>query len=92
MRRSPCLTCSDGKLASSDSRRDYCFAMFRDGQCLNPSTTPVTKSQCCCCTVVVNQPMGWGTPCQQCPVPGTDEFNELCPFGPGMTHEGTGQW
>ncbi|XP_043193529.1 fibrillin-2-like isoform X1 [Amphibalanus amphitrite] len=72
-----------------DSRRDYCFAMLRDGQCLNPSTTPVTKSQCCCCTVVVNQPMGWGTPCQQCPEPGTDEFNQLCPFGPGMTHEGT---
>lgn len=75
---------------SSDSRKDVCYAHFRDGQCLNPSTSLVTKSSCCCCTVVLGQPMGWGTPCQACPQPDSLEFEQLCPFGSGKTHSGDG--
>lgn len=73
-----------------DSRRDVCYAHFRDGQCLNPSTSLVTKSSCCCCTVILGQPMGWGTPCQACPQPDSEEFEQLCPFGSGKTHSGDG--
>ena len=32
--------------------------------------------------------MGWGTPCQACPPPGTDEFDKLCPHGAGFTNGG----
>lgn len=32
--------------------------------------------------------MGWGTNCQACPTPGTLEFENLCPHGPGMTFNG----
>ncbi|MCL4121103.1 UNVERIFIED_CONTAM: hypothetical protein GTU68_033750, partial [Idotea baltica] len=75
-------------LSCLDTKLDFCYAMFRDGQCSNPSTTPTTKSACCCCSVILGQPMGWGIPCQACPQPGTQEFSSLCPHGPGITHEG----
>ncbi|KAG8223124.1 hypothetical protein J437_LFUL000545 [Ladona fulva] len=71
-----------------DSRRDLCYAQYKDGQCSNPASTPVPKSSCCCCTIILGQPMGWGTPCQACPVIGTSEFDALCPHGPGMTYNG----
>jgi hypothetical protein len=32
--------------------------------------------------------MGWGTPCRPCPLPGTSEFDMLCPHGTGMTQTG----
>lgn len=51
----------------------------------------VTKSSCCCCTVILGQPMGWGTPCQACPQPDSEEFEQLCPFGSGKTHSGDGK-
>nr|CAD7591983.1 unnamed protein product [Timema genevievae] len=74
-----------------DSRKDLCYSQFRDGQCLNPTSMPVTKSSCCCCTVILGQPMGWGTPCQACPMQGSEEFQALCPHGPGMTYNGDGE-
>ncbi|KAB0800679.1 hypothetical protein PPYR_06418 [Photinus pyralis] len=71
-----------------DTRRDLCYQMYRDGLCFNPSTAAVTKSSCCCCTIVTGQPMGWGTTCQPCPMPGTTDFDTLCPHGPGSTFDG----
>lgn len=32
--------------------------------------------------------MGWGTTCQPCPMPGTTDFDLLCPHGPGSTFDG----
>lgn len=71
-----------------DTRRDLCYQTYKNGQCFNPSLTAVTKSTCCCCTVVTGQPMGWGTNCQACPMPGTTDFDLLCPHGPGSTFDG----
>ncbi|XP_003250904.3 fibrillin-2 [Apis mellifera] len=71
-----------------ETRRDLCYSQYRDGQCSNPTSTAVTKSSCCCCTVILGQPMGWGTPCQPCPLPNTNEFDALCPHGAGMTYSG----
>nr|CAI5824069.1 unnamed protein product [Callosobruchus analis] len=71
-----------------DTRRDLCYQEYRDGLCLNPSTTAVTKSSCCCCTIISGKPMGWGTTCQPCPMPGTTDFDLLCPHGPGSTFDG----
>lgn len=75
-----------------DTRKDLCYSSYRDGQCSNPSSTPVTKSSCCCCTIVLGQPMAWGTPCQPCPMIDSPEFNSLCPNGPGMTYNGDGKY
>ena len=35
--------------------------------------------------------MGWGSPCQACPQPDSEEFEQLCPFGSGKTHSGDGK-
>ena len=35
--------------------------------------------------------IGWGNPCEQCPLPGTTEYKTLCPGGPGETIDGTGE-
>lgn len=74
----------------SDTRRDLCYSQYRDGQCSNPTSTAVTKSSCCCCTVILGQPMGWGSTCQPCPLPDSSEFEALCPHGAGMTYNGDG--
>ncbi|XP_065169457.1 fibrillin-2-like [Atheta coriaria] len=71
-----------------DTRRDLCYQQYRDGQCQNPSSIAVTKSSCCCCTIISGQPMGWGTTCQPCPMPGSTEFDQLCPHGSGQTFDG----
>ncbi|XP_014244418.1 fibrillin-2-like [Cimex lectularius] len=71
-----------------DTRRDLCYATVQEGKCANPSTTPVSKSSCCCCVTFPNQPMAWGSSCQICPQPNTEEFRTLCPHGPGMTNAG----
>ncbi|KAJ8963502.1 hypothetical protein NQ314_005581 [Rhamnusium bicolor] len=71
-----------------DTRRDLCYQEYRDGLCFNPSTTAVTKSSCCCCTIISGKPMGWGTGCQPCPMPGSTDFDLLCPHGPGSTFDG----
>ena len=77
-------------MPAADTRRDLCYSQYRDGQCLNPTAMPVTKSSCCCCTVITGQPMGWGTPCQPCPPQDSSEFQTLCPHGAGMTFNGDG--
>ncbi|CAH1374115.1 unnamed protein product [Tenebrio molitor] len=71
-----------------DTRRDLCYQEYRDGLCFNPSTTAVTRSSCCCCTIITGKPMGWGTSCQPCPMPGTTDFDLLCPHGIGSTFDG----
>ncbi|XP_050313522.1 fibrillin-2-like [Anthonomus grandis grandis] len=78
---------SDGR-SCLDTRRDLCYQEYRDGQCINPSTTAVTKSSCCCCTIITGKPMAWGQTCQPCPMPGTTDFELLCPHGPGSTFDG----
>lgn len=32
--------------------------------------------------------MAWGQTCQPCPMPGTTDFELLCPHGPGSTFDG----
>lgn len=75
----------------SDTKRDLCYSQYKDGQCSNPASTAVTKSSCCCCTVILGKPMAWGTNCQPCPLPGSTEFDNLCPHGAGMTYNGDGK-
>lgn len=40
--------------------------------------------------VSISAMKGWGSPCQKCPLPGTDEHSHLCPQGSGLDHNGNG--
>ncbi|XP_035216115.1 fibrillin-1-like [Stegodyphus dumicola] len=81
-------TCFDGFTMGpngricQDTRRDYCFSNYKNGECSNPSSMIVTKSACCCANRGTMTP-AWGTPCIQCPPLGSQEFHRLCPKGPG---------
>ena len=78
---------TDGRTCT-DSVPGLCYAVYQPGKCSNPSTKMVSKSTCCCCGVGVDNILGWGSPCSPCPVPGSNEYTQLCPHGPGFTHEG----
>lgn len=73
-----------------DTLRDLCYANFQQGSCLQPLTTPMTKSSCCCSYGVLGQTPGWGSQCSKCPSPDSLEFKGLCPQGSGMTYNGDG--
>ncbi|CAL1273321.1 unnamed protein product [Larinioides sclopetarius] len=81
-------TCTDGLTMSpngricQDTRRDYCFSNYRNGECSNPSSMVVTKSACCCANRGSMTP-AWGIQCVPCPALGSKEFLDLCPKGPG---------
>ncbi|KFM57240.1 Fibrillin-1, partial [Stegodyphus mimosarum] len=81
-------TCIDGFTMGpngricQDTRRDYCFSNYKNGECSNPSSMVVTKSACCCANRGTMTP-AWGTPCIPCPALGSQEFHQLCPKGPG---------
>ncbi len=49
--------------------------------CMNLILFP--RSTCCCCSISFSHLMGWGTPCQACPAPGSPDFDKLCPHGAG---------
>ncbi|XP_076373655.1 fibrillin-1-like isoform X1 [Tachypleus tridentatus] len=76
--------CLDGQTLGGgqvciDNRRDYCYSVYRDGECSEPSKMLVTKSSCCCAVSVMNSVSpAWGTPCTPCPHPGSVDFSKLC--------------
>merc|ERR1719457_490162 len=64
-----------------DTRQGLCYAAVHQRHCEVTSTTGLmfTKAECCC-----NRGKGWGDQCEECPHPGTADFMELCPHGPGF--------
>uniref|UniRef100_A0A672H6I1 Fibrillin-1 n=1 Tax=Salarias fasciatus TaxID=181472 RepID=A0A672H6I1_SALFA len=60
-----------------DMRKSYCYRNFYsdNGTCDGELTFNMTKKMCCCS---YNIGHGWNKPCEQCPVPSTDEFAVLC--------------
>lgn len=74
---------SDGT-ACFDSRRGRCYAAVetRGGEerCRDSDELSEDSSMAaCCCSVGA----AWGSYCRLCPEPGTDEYRQLCPGGPG---------
>lgn len=47
-------------------------------RCSQDIGSPVTKATCCC-----SIGKSWGGRCESCPLPGTEEFRQLCPGGSG---------
>lgn len=60
-----------------DMRKSYCYRNFYsdNGTCDGELTFNMTKKMCCCS---YNIGRAWNKPCEQCPVPSTDEFAILC--------------
>jgi len=78
-------------LCWSDTRKALCYTDIRDDRCLNPSTIPVSRSTCCCMVDNVEPVrIGWGQPCTACPPVDLQEYQLLCPYGPGLTNTGAG--
>ncbi|KAK5857298.1 hypothetical protein PBY51_010553 [Eleginops maclovinus] len=68
--------------ASSAEERKECYYNLNDANfCDNVLSRNTTKQECCC-TVGA----GWGDNCEihACPLPGRDDFNQLCPRGTGL--------
>uniref|UniRef100_A0A665WA71 Latent transforming growth factor beta binding protein 2 n=1 Tax=Echeneis naucrates TaxID=173247 RepID=A0A665WA71_ECHNA len=73
---------SHGNHISGLIERKECYYNLNDANfCDNVLSRNTTKQECCC-TVGA----GWGDNCEihACPVPGRDDFNQLCPHGSGL--------
>ncbi|XP_038641732.1 latent-transforming growth factor beta-binding protein 1-like [Scyliorhinus canicula] len=69
-------------LGESPREENECYYNLNDVQlCENILAKNVTRQECCC---TVGE--GWGRECKiyQCPVPGSDEYQSLCPQGQGF--------
>uniref|UniRef100_A0A3Q4C0E7 Uncharacterized protein n=1 Tax=Mola mola TaxID=94237 RepID=A0A3Q4C0E7_MOLML len=60
-----------------DMRKSYCYRNFYSDNmtCDGEMTFNMTKKMCCCS---YNIGRAWNKPCEQCPVPSTDGFTNLC--------------
>ncbi|XP_026209948.1 latent-transforming growth factor beta-binding protein 2 [Anabas testudineus] len=88
---SQCLSLADGSekpaarvppIIPSAEERKECYYNLNDANfCDNVLSRNTTKQECCC-TVGA----GWGDNCEihACPVPGKDDYNQLCPHGQGL--------
>ncbi|XP_028421400.1 latent-transforming growth factor beta-binding protein 2 isoform X2 [Perca flavescens] len=68
--------------APSAEERKECYYNLNDANfCDNVLSRNTTKQECCC-TVGA----GWGDNCEihACPLPGRDDYNQLCPHGSGL--------
>jgi len=74
---------SSNKKFCIDVRIGACYDDFSKLGCTQESVGDTTRSTCCC--VCSDNGWGIGSECQECPKEGTEEFDQLCPNGCGMT-------
>ena len=72
----------------TDNVQGVCYGFYKDGKCSNPSVALIPKSKCCCFSAGKSDLMGWGSSCAPCPLPGSQEYQQLCPHGSGFTNGG----
>ncbi|KAI1237728.1 hypothetical protein IHE44_0013814 [Lamprotornis superbus] len=75
--RIPCLT---DKAVSME--QGLCYRSAARGVCTFPLSHRITQQICCCSRVG----KGWGDNCEECPMPGSEAFKEICPAGHGYTY------
>ncbi|XP_069816785.1 fibrillin-2-like [Dendropsophus ebraccatus] len=66
-----------------DLRMEQCFLKWDEDECVQ-TVAGRFRQDACCCTVG----QAWGTDCEECPQPGTAQYDALCPRGPGFTNRG----
>ncbi|KAA0711091.1 Latent-transforming growth factor beta-binding protein 1 [Triplophysa tibetana] len=72
--------CLSSTPAPSVERKECYYKLNDENLCDNVLASSVTKEECCCTLGA-----GWGDNCEvhPCPVPGTDQFSQMCPAGKG---------
>ncbi|KAF5913479.1 hypothetical protein HPG69_017097 [Diceros bicornis minor] len=66
-----------------DIRMEQCYLKWDEDECVH-SVPGKFRMDACCCAVGA----AWGTDCEECPKPGTKEYETLCPRGPGFANRG----
>uniref|UniRef100_A0A8C1WLR9 Latent-transforming growth factor beta-binding protein 1 n=1 Tax=Cyprinus carpio TaxID=7962 RepID=A0A8C1WLR9_CYPCA len=66
-------------------RKECYFNLNDENLCDNVLASSMTKEECCCTLGA-----GWGDNCEvhPCPMPGTDQFSQMCPAGRGYIPPG----
>uniref|UniRef100_A0A663DVE4 Latent-transforming growth factor beta-binding protein 1 n=1 Tax=Aquila chrysaetos chrysaetos TaxID=223781 RepID=A0A663DVE4_AQUCH len=72
--------CISDKAVSME--QGLCYRSAAGGVCSFPLSHHITQQICCCSRVG----KGWGKNCEECPVPGSEAFKEICPAGHGYTY------
>ncbi|XP_078797494.1 latent-transforming growth factor beta-binding protein 2 isoform X3 [Oryzias latipes] len=65
----------------TDERKECYYNLNDANYCNNVLSRNTTKQECCCTAGA-----GWGDNCEihTCPLPGKDDYNQLCPHGSGI--------
>uniref|UniRef100_G1N7G6 Fibrillin-2 n=1 Tax=Meleagris gallopavo TaxID=9103 RepID=G1N7G6_MELGA len=66
-----------------DIRTEQCYLKWDEDECIQ-SVPGKFRMDACCCAVGA----AWGSDCEECPKPGTKEYEALCPRGPGFSNRG----
>ncbi|XP_036266053.1 fibrillin-2 isoform X3 [Pipistrellus kuhlii] len=66
-----------------DIRMEQCYLKWDEDECVHPVPGKFRMDACCCAVGAA-----WGTECEECPKPGTKEYDTLCPRGPGFANRG----
>ncbi|XP_064294038.1 fibrillin-2 isoform X2 [Phalacrocorax carbo] len=66
-----------------DIRMEQCYLKWDEDECIQ-SVPGKFRMDACCCAVGA----AWGSDCEECPKPGTKEYEALCPRGPGFSNRG----
>ncbi|XP_059498675.1 fibrillin-2 [Stegostoma tigrinum] len=66
-----------------DIRQEQCYLKWDEDECTEPVAGRFRMDACCC-----SIGSAWGLDCDECPRPGTKEYDLLCPRGPGFTNRG----
>ncbi|NXR54658.1 FBN2 protein, partial [Hippolais icterina] len=66
-----------------DIRTEQCYLRWEEEECVQPVPGRLRMDSCCCAVGAA-----WGSGCERCPMPGTEEHRALCPRGPGFSNRG----
>ncbi|KFZ47802.1 Fibrillin-2, partial [Antrostomus carolinensis] len=66
-----------------DIRMEQCYLKWDEDECIQPVPGKFRMDACCCAVGAA-----WGSDCEECPTPGTKEYEVLCPRGPGFSNRG----
>nr|XP_045250127.1 fibrillin-2 isoform X2 [Macaca fascicularis] len=66
-----------------DIRMEQCYLKWDEDECIHPVPGKFRMDACCCAVGAA-----WGTECEECPKPGTKEYETLCPRGAGFANRG----
>uniref|UniRef100_H2MQ67 Latent transforming growth factor beta binding protein 2 n=1 Tax=Oryzias latipes TaxID=8090 RepID=H2MQ67_ORYLA len=73
--------CRSMVIPFTDERKECYYNLNDANYCNNVLSRNTTKQECCCTAGA-----GWGDNCEihTCPLPGKDDYNQLCPHGSGI--------